>query len=64
MDTPMDPNTSPHYLVQFDDHTTKSILASDMLSLIPKPPVNASDTTHLLLPFLKPNSKVMFEHDG
>jgi hypothetical protein len=36
MDIPMDPNTSPHYLVQFDDGTTQSILASDMPSLIPK----------------------------
>jgi hypothetical protein len=35
-----------------------------MPSLIPKPPVDASDSAHLEPPFLKPNSKITFEHDG
>jgi hypothetical protein len=64
MDIPMDPTSSPYYLIQFDDGTTKSVPATDMLSLIPKPPVDASDSTHLLPPFLQLNSKNNFEHDG
>jgi hypothetical protein len=64
MDIPMDPTSSPHYLILFDDGTTKSIPAADMLFLIPKPPVNTSDSTHRLPPFLQLNSKITFEHDG
>jgi hypothetical protein len=64
MDISMDPNRSPHYLVQFDDGSSRSIPSADMPSLIPKPPVNALDSAHLLPPFLKLNSKIMFEHDG
>jgi hypothetical protein len=35
-----------------------------MPSLIAKPLVDASDSAHLLLPFLKLNSNITFEHDG
>ena len=56
---------SPHYLVQFDDGTTKSVSASDMSSLIPKPPEAAMDNDGALLPpFLQEKSKVTYDHDG
>jgi hypothetical protein len=64
MDILMDPSTSPQYLIQFDDGTTTSITASKMSSLIPKPDVNLSDTSHLLPPFLCSNSKITYEHEG
>jgi hypothetical protein len=64
MDIPFDPNLSPHYLVQFDDGTSSSILAAKMPDLIPKPSVDISDNTHLLLPFLKVGFKITFEKDG
>ncbi len=64
MDIPMDPNPPPHYLVQFEDGTSQSIPSADMLLLIPKPPVDAPDSAHLLPPFLKLNSNITFEHDG
>jgi hypothetical protein len=64
MDTPMDSNQSPHYLVQFDNGTSRSIRFADMPSLIPKPLVNVLDSAHLLPSFLKLNSKITFEHDG
>jgi hypothetical protein len=64
MDIPMVPNQSPHYLVQFDNDTSRSISFTDMPSLIPKPPVDASDSAHPLPPFPKLNSKITFEHDG
>jgi hypothetical protein len=56
--------SSPHYLIQFDDGATKSVPAADMSSLIPKPPVDASDSTHLLPPFLRLNSKITFKPNG
>jgi hypothetical protein len=43
MDIPMDPTSSPHYLIHFDDGTTKSVPAANMLSLTPKPHVDASE---------------------
>ncbi len=61
---PMDPSISPQYLVQFDDGTTKSFPASKMASLIPKPRNFPSDSSHLLPPFLRLNSKITFEHEG
>jgi hypothetical protein len=64
MDTPMDPSTSPQYLIQFNDGTTTSVTASKMPSLIPKPDINLSNTSHLLPPFLRPNSKIMYKHEG
>jgi hypothetical protein len=64
MDIPMDATLSQHYLIQFDDATTKSVPVADMSSLIPKPLADVSDSTHLLLPFLRLNSKITFEHDG
>jgi hypothetical protein len=53
MNIPMDATSSPHYLIQFDDGTTKSVKVADMSSLIPKPLANVSDSTHLLPPFLR-----------
>jgi hypothetical protein len=47
MDIPMDPNQSPHYLVQFDDGTSQSIPSADIPLLIQKPPVDALDSAHL-----------------
>jgi len=64
VDIPMDPTISPQYLVQFDDGTTKSIPASKMASLIPRPGNSPSDSSHLLPPFLRLNSKITFEHKG
>jgi hypothetical protein len=64
MDIPMDPSTSPQYLIQFENGTTTSVTASKMPSLIPKPDINLSDTSHLLPPFQCPNSKIMYEHEG
>jgi hypothetical protein len=61
---PMDPSISPKYLVQFNGGTTKSIPASKMASLIPKPRNSPSGTSHLLPPFLRLNSKITFEHKG
>jgi hypothetical protein len=64
MDIPLDPNTSPHYLVQYDDGTSSSIPAAKMPDFIPKPTVDISDNTHFLPPFLKVDSKITFEKDG
>ncbi len=55
----MDPTSSPHYLIQYNDGTTKSGPVADMTSLIPKPPVDASYSTHLLPTFLRLNSKLI-----
>jgi hypothetical protein len=38
--------------------------ASKMPSLIPKPLETTSDSSHLLPPFLRLNSKIIFEHEG
>ncbi len=64
MDIPMDATLSPHYLIQFDDGTTKFVPAADMSSLIPKPLADVFDSTHLFPPFLQLNSKITFEHHG
>jgi hypothetical protein len=64
VDIPMDPTISPQYLVQFNDGTTKSIPASKMALLIPKPCNSPSNLSHLLPPFLCLNSKMTFEHKG
>ncbi|KAL7547756.1 hypothetical protein ACHAWF_011034 [Thalassiosira exigua] len=66
IDIPMDPERSPHYLIVFDDGTSKSISAKDMPGLIPKPPEFdvADDDASALPSFLCPNSQVIFEHNG
>jgi hypothetical protein len=64
MDIPMDPSTSPQYLIQFASGATTSVTASKMPSVIPKPDINLSNTSHLLPPFLRPNSKITYEHEG
>ncbi len=64
MDIPIDPATSPQYLILFDNGTTSSIPASKMDSLIPKPNVDMSERSHLLPPFFRLNSKIKFEHEG
>jgi hypothetical protein len=66
IDIPLDPNTTPHYLIQFDDSTTSItslVPANKMPLLIPKPDVDMSDTSHLLPPFLHLNSKITYEHN-
>ncbi len=63
MDIPLDPNTSPHYLILFDDGNSSSIPAADMPDLIPKPLIDVLDNTHLLPPFLKVGSKITFDKD-
>ena len=60
----MDPATSPQYVILFDDGTTDSVPASNMASLIPKPAEPTSDSSHLLPPFLRLNSKITYEHEG
>ena len=66
MDIPIDPTSSPQYLILFDDGTTKSISARDMPSFIPKPCTgeSGSDSSHLLPPFLRINSKITLDHEG
>jgi hypothetical protein len=64
MDIPLDPNKTPHYLIQFDDGTTYLVLAKYMPLLIPKPDVNVLDMSHLLPLFLRLNSKITYEHHG
>jgi hypothetical protein len=66
MDIPLNPTTSPQYLVLFEDGSTKSVSAKDMPSFIPKPPTTPSDpsSSHLLPPFLCINSKISFDHEG
>ncbi len=64
MDIPLDPNSSPQYLIIFDDSLTRAVPATDMPSLIPKPTTVSPDSTHLLPPFLEPGSKVTYEHKG
>ena len=64
MDIPMDPATPPQYVILFNDGTTESVSASKMASLIPKPANPTSDSSHLLPPFLRLNSKITFEHEG
>ena len=64
MDIPMDPTTSPQYVILFDDGTIKSVPASKMASLIPKPAKPTSNSYHLLPPFLQLNSKITYGHEG
>jgi hypothetical protein len=64
MDIPLEPNTNPHYLIQFDNGITSLVPANKMPSLIPKPDVDMSDTSHLLPLFLRLNSKIAYEHNG
>jgi hypothetical protein len=64
MDVPLDPTTTPHYLIQFDNGTTSSIPALKIQSLISKPKVDMLDSSHLLPPFLRLNLKITFEHEG
>ncbi len=55
------------YTILFDDGTTASIPLSQMTSLIPPPPVTPTTmdcTNSLLLPFLRLNSWITFEHEG
>ncbi len=63
MDIPFDSKKSPHYLSLLDDGTTHSVSAADMESLIPKPTVDTTPSSHLLLPFLQLGSKITFEKD-
>jgi hypothetical protein len=63
MDIPMNCSTSPQCLIQFDDRTMTSVMASKMPSLIPKSDVNLSDSSHLLPPFLRLNSKITYKHE-
>ncbi len=64
MDIPIDPTTTPHYLIQINDGTTSSIPSLKMQSFIPKPNIDMLDSSHLLPPFLHLNSKITFEHEG
>ncbi len=64
MDIPLDPNSSPQYLIIFNDGMTRAVLATDMPSLIPKPTTILPDSTHLLPPFLQPGSKITYKHKG
>ena len=59
---PMDPTTSPQYLIQFNDGTTKSVPASKMASLIPKPQVLTSNSSHLLPLFLFTSLSLPYNH--
>jgi hypothetical protein len=64
MDIPFDQSMSPQYLIMFDNGTTRSVPASKIPDLIPKPVTSVSDTTHLLPPFLEVGSKTTYKHDG
>jgi hypothetical protein len=62
MDIPLDSNSSPQYLIIFDNGMTRAVPATDMPSRIPKPTTVSPDSTHLLPPFLQPGSKITYEH--
>jgi len=64
MDIPFDPTSSPQHLIVFDDGTTRAVPSKDMPLLIQKPVYAKPDSTHILLPFFQPGSKITFEHDG
>ncbi len=64
MDISLDPVSSPQYLIMFNNGMTRAIPAANMPSLIPKPAVTLSDSTHLLPPFLQPGFKITYERDG
>jgi hypothetical protein len=57
MNIPLNPTSSPHYPIMWDDGTTRSVSATNILSLIPKPAVTTSDSTHCLSPFFQPGSQ-------
>jgi hypothetical protein len=63
MNIPLDPVSSPQYLIMFNNGTTRVIPAADMPSLIPKPAVTLSDSSHLLPPFLQPCSKITYKRN-
>ena len=68
VDIPLDssqPDEAKAYLIQFDDSTSKSVLASDMPLLVVKPPVVDQPERDSQLPrFLQVGEKITFEHDG
>jgi hypothetical protein len=64
MDILLDPNSSPQYLIIFDNGTTQAVQVTNMPSLIPKLTTVLPDYTHLLLPFLQPGSKITYKHEG
>jgi hypothetical protein len=74
MDIPLltAPSGSPCYQLLFDNGTSASIPLTDMLLLIPAPPLLMSAPTDsssdislsLLLPFLSINSRITYEHEG
>ncbi len=64
MDIPFDSTKSLHYLILFDDGTTRSVPAADMESLIQKPSIDTTDSSHFLPPFLQLGSKITLEKDG
>ncbi len=63
MAIPFDSTKSPHYLILLDDGTTRSVPAADMESLIQKPNIDTTDSSHLLPPFLPLGSKITLEKD-
>jgi hypothetical protein len=64
MDIPIDPSSSPQYLIMFDDGTTRLVSSAITPALIPKPMTTPSDATHPLPPFLEVGSKITFKHRG
>jgi hypothetical protein len=56
-----------NYTILFDNGSTASIPLEQMAGIIPLPPINVEDSdsaASLLLPFLRLNSKITFEHEG
>ncbi len=51
MDIPFDSSSLPHYLIMFDDGTTRSVPASSMPALIPKPVTSDSRQSIFFHPF-------------
>jgi hypothetical protein len=64
MDIPFDSTKSLHCLILLDNGTTGSVPAANMESLIQKPNINTTDSSHLLPPFLQLGSKITLEKDG
>jgi hypothetical protein len=64
MDIPLDPGSSLQYLIMFNDGMTCTIAAADIPSLIPKPALTLSDSTHILLSFLQMGYKITYECNG
>jgi hypothetical protein len=64
---PLEEASAPTYVIVFDNGSSQAAIPLDMASLIPLPPINvgsSESSDSLLPPFLRINSKIMYEHNG